>query len=177
MLAARTGKTNLFSTLLVPALLCSLGYPLLELHRSCLEPGQDKMSPRGGREQTFLQQTRAVLLDYHHIHGVQRDPTSRHWKLPSTTAGEFSPRSLSPDFPMASSAPDRRWLHSAAHRNASPMVSVTFPQIIQALHFSSTDFSSTEVSPADDNAMLNICFCSCLTQTQVATDTDGTCPL
>lgn len=142
MLAARTGKPNLFPSLLVPALLCSLRPGLsLELHRSCLESGWDKMSPRGGREQTSLQQTRAVLLDITVSMGFSPIPLPVTGKLPSTTAGEFSPKSFCPDDAIASSSPDRRRPHSATHRNVSPMVSVNgpFAKIIQALHLSSTD--------------------------------------
>lgn len=99
------------------------------------------MSPRSGREHTFLRQTWAVLLDITVSMGFSTIPLPVTGKLPSITAGEFSPKSFSPDSPMASSAPDRRRLHSAAYRNVSPMVSVNgpFAKIIQALHLFSTD--------------------------------------
>lgn len=70
------------------------------------------MSPSGRREETFLQQTRAVFLDASVSMGFNPIPLLAFGKLPSTTAGEFSPKSLPPGFPRASSAPGRRsFLH------------------------------------------------------------------
>lgn len=96
------------------------------------------MSLSGGRDQTFLPRTRAVLLDITVSMGFSSIPLPSTGKLPSTTAGELSPKSFSPDFPMASSAPDRE--NSALQLTEMPTprsLSLFFLHSLPALHFSS----------------------------------------
>lgn len=134
------------------------------------------MSPSGGRDQTFLPRTRAVLLDITVSMGFSSIPLPSTGKLPSTTAGELSPKSFSPDFPMASSAPDRE-------NFALQLTEMPTPRSLSLGFFAQPSspafFRSSFVALflPDDNRMLNIYFCSCLALTQMATGAACTCPL
>lgn len=109
---------------------------------------------------------------------VQLHPTSSPGKLPSPTAGELSPKSLSPDTsPWHLQLLTEKPLLCSSQK-CQPLaqsLSLGFFAQPSSLAFSLSSFFGLFL--ANDNRMLSIYFCSCLTPTQMGTGAACTCPL
>lgn len=164
------GKINLLPSLGSSSAVLGLHYPLLEQGRICSKPGLDNVSPSAGRDQTFFNQTRAVCW-------ISPSPwgsaPSQHWGAAIHHSWWIIPKILPSWLPHGTFSSWQRRLCSAAHRNANTTISVR--GFLHSLPFLLSSFAALFFP--DDNRMLNISFCSCLTLTQMGSGAVCTCPL
>lgn len=139
--------------------------------------GQDLLRARTGQcesqcweGQTFFQQTRAVCWTSPSPWG---SAPSQHWEAAIHHSWWIIPKILLSWLPHGIFSSWQRRLCSAAHRNANTTISVW--GFLHILPFFPSSFVGLFL--ADDNRMLNISFCACLTLTQMGTGAACTCPL
>lgn len=109
---------------------------------------------------------------YQHPHGAQLHPTSQHWGAAIHHCWWIIPKIILSWLPHGIFSSWQR----ICSANANPTISVTgfFAQPSSLAFFLS---SFVGLFLADDNRMLSIYFCSCLTLTQMGTGVACTCPL